>query len=132
MEDFNVELLYKFRQLKTEKFSEQDRVMEDQENKFKKYVSVSEEVSDYLHSSIWELKTQVNDLRRELVSLRATKDDQTTEYQKQLLEEAHNVEVLKLRLKIEKERTQAHANDLVSLMQETLNSTGIPIVQTFL
>ncbi|XP_062000448.1 uncharacterized protein LOC133717743 [Rosa rugosa] len=115
MEDFNLELLQKFRKFKTEKFSEQDRISEDQENKFKNYISVSEELSQYLHSSIWELKTQVKDLRKELVSLRATKDDQSTEYQKHLMEEEQKVEVLKLRLKIEKERNRSQANEMASL-----------------
>ncbi|KAL6123536.1 hypothetical protein ACLB2K_076057 [Fragaria x ananassa] len=99
MGDFNLELLQKFRKFKTEKFSEQDRIREDQENKFKNYISVSEEVSEYLHSSIWELKTQVKDLKKELVSLRhailfwAMKDDQSKVYQKRLLEEEQKVEV---------------------------------------
>ncbi|XP_004307675.1 PREDICTED: golgin subfamily A member 6-like protein 1 [Fragaria vesca subsp. vesca] len=115
MGDFNLELLQKFRKFKTEKFSEQDRIREDQENKFKNYISVSEEVSEYLHSSIWELKTQVKDLKKELVSLRATKDDQSKVYQKRLLEEEQKVEVLKLRLKIEKERTRSQANEIDSL-----------------
>ncbi|XP_024176940.1 uncharacterized protein LOC112182658 isoform X2 [Rosa chinensis] len=110
MEDFNLELLQKFRKFKTEKFSEQDRVNEDQD-----YISVSEELSQYLHSSIWELKTQVKDLRKELVSLRAMKDDQSTEYQKHLMEEEQKVEVLKLRLKIEKERNRSQANEMASL-----------------
>ncbi|XP_062030523.1 autophagy-related protein 18-like isoform X2 [Rosa rugosa] len=46
---------------------------------------------------------------------RATKDDQSTEYQKHLMEEEQKVEVLKLRLKIEKERNRSQANEMASL-----------------
>lgn len=39
------------------------------------------------------------------------------------------MEVLKLRLKIEKERTRSQANEIDSLRHETLSSTEISVMQ---
>lgn len=80
-------LYEKYSKIKTKKFSELDQQNKNQEDKFLNYIQVAEEYMQHVKSENEQLHSQLNDLRSEVASLRSTKDEQRTEYQKLLMEE---------------------------------------------
>ncbi|CAJ1815128.1 unnamed protein product [Sphenostylis stenocarpa] len=124
-----MEILYsklydKYTKLKSKKLSDLDHLNKEQEVKFVNYLSAAEELIEHLKSEKEELLGQVDELRTELASLRATKDKEITDFQMLLMEErekneALSEEVEKL-LKLHQERT----SDLNNKKANTNISSG--------
>ncbi|XP_021894171.1 uncharacterized protein LOC110811874 isoform X1 [Carica papaya] len=94
MEALYRKLHNKYERLKKKRLSEMDEINRDQEVKFLDYVAAAEELIQHLKSENNKLQTQVNDLRTEVASLRSSKDRESIECQKLLLEESQKNKAL--------------------------------------
>ncbi|XP_014518115.1 uncharacterized protein LOC106775498 isoform X1 [Vigna radiata var. radiata] len=94
MEVLYTKLHDKYTEVKTKKLSDLEHLNEEQQLKFINCLSAAEEVIEHLKTEKEELLGQVNDLRVELASLRAAKDNQLADYQMLLMEESHKNEAL--------------------------------------
>ncbi|XP_059665352.1 uncharacterized protein LOC132311465 [Cornus florida] len=87
MEALYAKLYEKYSRLKTKKWSEVDEINREQEVKFMNYVSAADELIAHLRNENERLRVQVNDLTNEVASIRSTKHEQFTEYQRLSMEE---------------------------------------------
>lgn len=87
MEALYSKLYNKYATLKKEKESQFDKLNHDQEEKFLNYVAAADEMIEYLKSDNDKLHEQVDDLKNELASIRASSDEQRTHFQKLLMHE---------------------------------------------
>ncbi|XP_047148746.1 uncharacterized protein LOC124820997 [Vigna umbellata] len=93
MEVLYTKLHDKYTEVKTKKLSDLEHINEEQ-LKFINCLSAAEEVIEHLKIEKEELLGQVNDLRVELSSLKATKDNQLADYNIILRKESHKNETL--------------------------------------
>ncbi|GLT53754.1 hypothetical protein SLA2020_270040 [Shorea laevis] len=94
MEALYSKLYDKYTKLKTKKWSELDKLSKDQEVKFVNYVNAAEELIQHLKNENELLRTQIDDLRSEVASIRSTNDEQFADYQKNLTEESQKNKAL--------------------------------------
>ncbi|KFK28554.1 hypothetical protein AALP_AA7G011400 [Arabis alpina] len=94
MEALYAKLYDKYTNLKKKKFSEFDEVNKEQEDKFLNFVTASEELMQHLTSENENLKERVKDLRTEITSVRLTKDKESLECQKLIIEQERKNKVL--------------------------------------
>ncbi|RAL39858.1 hypothetical protein DM860_013059 [Cuscuta australis] len=113
MEALYAKLYKNYTKLK-EANAEMEKLNREQEEKLLNRISASDKLIDSLKSERDELCQQVHELKSELVSLRATKDEELIRYQKLLREE--NLRNKDLSMEIEKLRTveQERQDNIVS------------------
>ncbi|XP_055806572.1 uncharacterized protein LOC129875157 [Solanum dulcamara] len=87
MEALYSKLYSKYAKLKKEKDTSMEDLNREQEEKFVNYVTAADEIIEYLRSETDRLREQVNELRREMTSMRSAKDEEKIQYQKLLMEE---------------------------------------------
>ncbi|XAR62365.1 hypothetical protein NMG60_11017097 [Bertholletia excelsa] len=87
MQSLYSKLYDKYTKLKTKRYSEIDKINRDQEVKFINYVSAADELIEHLRNENDRLRTQINDLRSEVASVRSAKDEQHAEFQMLLVQE---------------------------------------------
>ncbi|WVY92574.1 hypothetical protein V8G54_031662 [Vigna mungo] len=126
MEVLYTKLHDKYTEVKTKKLSDLEHLNEEQQLKFINCLSAAEAVIEHLKTEKEELIGQVNDLRVELASLRAAKDNQLADYQMLLMEESHKSETLHEALSEEVEKLQQLCQEGAS--QDLNNSRRIVAV----
>ncbi|XP_058737223.1 uncharacterized protein LOC131609526 [Vicia villosa] len=94
MEALYKKLYAKYTKLKTNKLSEFHEPAKEQEQKFRKFVSASEQLIDHLRNEYDKVLEQNNDLVNELISVRLAKDKQLFDLEKRLMEEKTKSESL--------------------------------------
>ncbi|XP_040990980.1 uncharacterized protein LOC121238212, partial [Juglans microcarpa x Juglans regia] len=111
--------------LQKKKWPELEKLGKDQEVKFVTYVNAAEELIQHLKNENDQLRAQVDDLRSEVASIRSTKDEQFSEYQKCLVEENQKNKVLSE--EVEKLR-KLQQEDIVCTPKDGRNDNGQLIV----
>ncbi|CAL5192555.1 unnamed protein product [Lathyrus oleraceus] len=94
MESLYKKLYAKYTKLKTNKLSEFHDPAKEQEHKFRKFVSASEQLIDHLRNEYDKVLEHNNDLVNELTSIRLAKDNQLVDLQKLLMEETKKSDTL--------------------------------------
>ncbi|XP_050912304.1 uncharacterized protein LOC127127213 isoform X4 [Lathyrus oleraceus] len=94
MEALYKKLYAKYTKLKTNKLSEFHDPAKEQEHKFRKFVSASEQLIDHLRNEYDKVLEHNNDLVNELTSIRLAKDNQLVDLQKLLMEETKKSDTL--------------------------------------
>ncbi|KAJ8446874.1 hypothetical protein Cgig2_016184 [Carnegiea gigantea] len=87
MEALYIKLYEKYSKLKASKDAKLDKINQDQEVKFVEFVSAAETLIEHLTSENKRLCQTIDELRNEVRSLRAAKDQQFDEFQEHLVEE---------------------------------------------
>lgn len=87
MEALYIKLYEKYSKLKASKEAELDKINQDQEVKFVEFVSAAETLIEHLTTENKRLCQNIDELRNEVRSLRAAKDQQFDEFQERLVEE---------------------------------------------
>lgn len=106
MEALYIKLYEKYSKLKTSKDAELDKINQDQEVKFVEFVSAAETLIEHLTTENKRLCQNIDELRNEVRSLRAAKDQQFDEFQQRLVEEKQKNQ--KLSAEVEQLRNIQH------------------------
>ncbi|CAK8542232.1 unnamed protein product [Lathyrus sativus] len=134
MEALYKKLYAKYTKLKTNKLSEFHEPAKEQEHKFRKFVSASEQLIDHLRNEYDKVLEHNNDLVNELTSIRLAKDNQLIDLQKLLGEETKKSEALleeveKLQKLLKegtlKEGTSGDLNNSNKIKSNTSNNSSV-------
>ncbi|CAI8613023.1 unnamed protein product [Vicia faba] len=113
MEALYKKLYAKYTRLKTNKLSEFHDPAKEQEHKFRKFVSASEQLIDHLRNEYDKVLQHNNDLLNELTSVRLAKDKQLFDLQNLLMEETKKSEALLEEVeKLQKRLNEGTSGDL--------------------
>uniref|UniRef100_A0A7C9ANQ4 DUF7806 domain-containing protein n=1 Tax=Opuntia streptacantha TaxID=393608 RepID=A0A7C9ANQ4_OPUST len=106
MEALYIKLYEKYSKLKASKDAELDKINQDQEVKFVEFVSAAETLIEHLTTENKRLRQNIDELRDEVRSQRAAKDQQFDEFQERLVEEKQKNQ--KLSAEVEQLRNMQH------------------------